>query len=106
MDFLLLTILSFANWRLAHLAAEEYGPWNLVADTRVALGVRYDEYSQPYGTNVVASAILCIWCNSVWIGLAQAIVALVSPEVATWLFLPFALSAASIVLDTEIGGKQ
>lgn len=102
MSLVLLLVLSFANWRLAHLLAEEGGPWDYLAALRVRLGVRYDEYSQPYGTNVVASAMLCVWCNSVWVGVFQALATLLSQEVALWIFLPFALSATAIVIDTEI----
>lgn len=102
MDFLLLTILSLANWRLAHFLAKEGGPWDFAEKLRLLVGVKHDDYGNPYGSNELAGAIICTWCNSFWIGIFQGVVALVAPEVALWLFLPLALSAVAVIIDTEV----
>jgi hypothetical protein len=61
-----------AAWRVTSLLVREDGPFDLLARFRYLIGVRYNELSEPYGTNVVASAFACTWCLSVWIGFLAA----------------------------------
>lgn len=101
MNLTLLVVLAFANWRLASLLAREEGPYGLLPWLRHKLGVRHDEYHEAYGTNVVSQGVICIWCNSFWIGVFQTLYALFLPEVALWLFLPLALSTGAIILEVK-----
>jgi len=101
MSISLLIVAAFANWRIAHLLSSplESGPWGVLDKLRWKLGVRFDEYSIPYGTTVLSRGIICLWCSSVWVGVVEAILALASPTVALALFLPFALSGVAILLN-------
>jgi len=96
-----LAILALATWRLSSLAAQEDGPYRLFARLRKAAGVRYDEHSIPAGGNEFARMILCPWCSSIWFGAALAGTYLLWPAVV-WLALPFALSAAAILVHEHI----
>ena len=62
-----------ATWRLTALLVTEEGPFDLLGKFRDWIGVRYDESSHCYGTNVIADSLCCFWCASVWAG---AIIAL------------------------------
>lgn len=61
-------IIGLACWRATSLIVEEDGPWDILANLRHLIGVRYDEWSESYGLNVVASALTCVWCASIWVG--------------------------------------
>lgn len=97
MDLPDLVVLVLASWRISLLLASEHGPYDIMDMVRHKAGVRYDENSAPYGTNVVSSSILCMWCNSFWVGMSIAIALLIG--VPVWVFLPLALSAGVIFLE-------
>ena len=64
-------ILALATWRVTSLLVSEDGPWFMFVKLRVWMGVRYDsETLQPIADNVIASAFLCLWCLSFWVGMA------------------------------------
>ncbi len=93
-----LLILALATWRATSLLNNEDGPGDLLAKWRHWIGVRYDEHSVAYGTNVVSKAVCCIFCLSIWIGLFWAVLYLVWP-LSIYLALPLALSAGAIVIE-------
>lgn len=100
-DRLLLALL--AVYRLTLMLNAEAGPGDLFGRLRARLGVRYDEHSNPYGTNWVAEGVLCFYCLSVWV--AFAVTALLAIgwlvgriEAAEMLLLPFSMSGAAIFL--------
>lgn len=98
MKLLDVAILILATWRLASMLAGEDGPYNVLAKIRYLAGVRYDEHSLPYGKNEVGKMVLCVWCNSVWIGGLWTVVYYFWSG-CVWLALPLALSAGAIWLD-------
>lgn len=104
MTLLTLLLLSLATWRSASLLAREAGPLDILSRFRHWAGVRYNERSEAYGTNVVSKAMVCLWCGSVWIGAGWALLFYFLPGLAPWLSLPFALSAAAIVIERVIYG--
>lgn len=94
------------------------GPGDIFGRFRSWLGVRYDEHSNPYGTNWRAEAILCFYCLSLWV--AFAITALIlmlillgrfiegEPPLtysgtAALVFMPFAMSGGAIFLKKWTG---
>jgi len=96
-----LLIIALAAWRLTSLLNVEAGPYNVLSKFRHLVGIRIDEYGQPYGTNQLAEMVNCSWCLSLWVGLAWAI-GYITWEY-TWLVaLPFALSASAIVIERVI----
>lgn len=95
-------ILAFATWRIASLLSTETGPLDLFERLRRRVGVRTDEHGQEYGANVAAEAMLCVWCNSVWVGAGLTLAYRLAPAVTLTLCLALALSAAAILLDRII----
>jgi len=105
-------IFSLATWRLASLISQEDGAFGILASFRHAIGDRYDDYSNPYievlGTKWyhkalynVTEQLTCLWCCSVWVGVAWTILYAIAPEVSTWIALPFALSAVGTYLSAR-----
>jgi hypothetical protein len=106
MDLTTIIVLALATWRVTSLLVNEEGPWGILVRLRHFVGVRYDEYSQVYGTNILAEGLSCTWCASVWLGAAMTAAALAAPDVALWLALPFALSASAILMERLVDGKS
>ena len=102
LDFIVLVL---ATWRLASLLALEDGPLAIFARFRRHVGVHYDEYSNPSGTTELARGILCVWCNSMWIGLFWTGLYFVFRDAVLWLALPFALSAGAVIVERIAGGE-
>lgn len=59
---------TLATFRITSLFVSEAGPFDVFGKLRDAVGVVYDDHSQPQGTNELAKALTCIWCASVWLG--------------------------------------
>lgn len=102
-DFL---IIALACWRITSLFVREDGPGGIFAKFRNWLGVRYNTYSMPYGTNGFSKAILCIWCSSVWTGLFFAILYIIGGEIFLWFCVPFSFSAVAILINEVIDKLQ
>ena len=98
---MLIAILSLglASWRIASLLVVEEGPFDILAKFRSFIGIRYDELSTPYGTNVIADAFTCIWCASMWIAILFSIVYYIHAHFAIMLALPFAISTVAIIVE-------
>lgn len=96
-----LVILALSCWRLSSLIAREDGPLDIPAKIRVKLGVRYNERSEMYATGFWSEMVLCMWCNSVWIGAVLTVLYVLLADIALLLLLPLALSAATILVEKE-----
>lgn len=98
MELIDFIVLALAVARLANLLADtqQAGPFQLMHRIRSFVGVEFDEYSVPHGRNQVAEAVMCVYCNSVWLGLLATLAWLVWPGPVFWLALPLALSAVAI----------
>lgn len=59
-----------ATWRLTSLLHSEDGPFEIFARFRDWAGIKYDEQSQPVSENQLGKMIACVWCLSIWTGLA------------------------------------
>jgi hypothetical protein len=77
----------------------ESGPFGLLHKIRYWSGVRFDATSDPYGTNNFADGLLCMKCNSVWIGLVMTGLLLLSPIWVTAAYLPLALSGFVLFME-------
>lgn len=96
MDF---TILALATFRISSMIAYEDGPFGLFEWARGKLGVRRDDKGKNYGTNNFAVGVVCIWCNSVWVGVALMGLYIYSKQITVWIAFPLALSAVAIVIS-------
>lgn len=94
-------VLFIASWRISMLMsdADEGGPYGILNIIRDKVGVRFDERSVPYGTNMLANMWVCYLCNSFWIGVVLASIMYFSPLVAFYIGLPFAISGAVILIQ-------
>lgn len=101
MDYL---ILALATWRLSSLIVNEAGPWDLLAKARALIGIYYDDHSMLQGKNMIARAMICVWCSSVWVGIFVTVLYLIVP-ITTILLLPFALSAVAIIIEEFVNDK-
>lgn len=100
-----LLILVLACWRLTSLLVKEDGPFEMFAKFRRLIGIRHIEGSlTPYGTNVFAESLSCVWCCSVWVGVALAVAYIIDPESTILASLPFALSAGAIIVERTLNG--
>jgi hypothetical protein len=99
-------VLGLATWRVTKLVIDEGGPWDAFAKIRHAVGVRFpeDPREEPFGKNVVARALICSWCTSVWIGIAWTAALLIDHDIAIIAAVPFALSSLAIVVDDYVEG--
>jgi len=95
MEFL---ILGLATFRLSSLLASEPGPYAMFERIRHFVGVRRTEENVPYGTTELARGMICLWCNSVWVGFFWALAYLIWPGVV-YVALPCAISASAILID-------
>ena len=102
-------IVALATWRITSLLVNEDGPYDIFARIRKFIGVYYDEMNEPQGKNVIAEAITCIWCASVWIAFAVSFFAFEYGANIHW-FVDFVLhwlglSAAVILIERIVGDK-
>lgn len=101
-----LVSIALAVWRISSILVREEGPLDIFVRLRAFVGVKYDEYSQPYGGNMFARLLTCIFCTSVWTGTAAAILYILFPEYTFYLSLPFSFSAVAIIVDKLIIGDK
>jgi hypothetical protein len=94
-----LIVIALAVWRISSLFVREDGPRDILGKFRAIIGIKFDEYNQPYSTNSLAELFSCVWCLSLWVGVGMTILWLFSPEVAFYLSLPFAFSAVAIIIE-------
>lgn len=92
-------ILIVAAWRLTSLLVNEDGPFDMLARFRKFIGVYYDENSQRQGKNVIAKAINCAWCCSIWIALFASVFSEYSVNVLSYLLHALFISACIIFID-------
>jgi hypothetical protein len=96
MDFIILTL---ATWRISNLFVNEDGPFMVFAELRRMAGVTYDFEGEPIASNEAAKLLTCVFCFSIWLGLAVAVAYYFYPVRTYWVCLPFALSAGAVALD-------
>lgn len=97
-----------AVWRLSNMLAdtEQSGPLALLDWIRLHAGVKFDEHSMPYAENgSFGQMLICVYCNSIWIGILFTIGLIINIQVTTIVSLPFALSAIAIFVQEIINGK-
>src|SRR5512136_2345787 len=97
MSILHLLILSLACYRLSELFSSDIGPYEIFVKFRHWAGVRYDDHSEPYGTNEFSRGLLCVWCNSIWFGIVITVLYVILGNILVYILLPLALSGAVIL---------
>src|SRR3972149_4533536 len=99
MDLMTFVVLGLACWRLSSLLVDESGPFEVFDWLRAWAGVAYDAQNRRRPLEEqggLAQVFCCIWCMSVWVGLALAAGWWFWPQGMGLVCLPLALSAAAI----------
>lgn len=96
-------LLILATWRLSHLIAKEHEPTGILMKLRYKAGVRYDEHNEMISTNMLSKGILCMWCNSIWLGWFVALVAYRKPFAV---FYGLAYSSGAILIQEALEHGQ
>lgn len=96
-------MIALATYRLTLLVSKEAGPFDLFGRLRTRVGVRFDQYSNPYATGQLSEMILCPFCLSVWMGIGLTILAgtahlLGWEAILFYALLPLALSGFATFL--------
>lgn len=101
--WLRLLIAALATWRLSSLLVNprEQGPAKLLHRIRDWAGA-YELGTDDEPITSLGSLFSCVWCMSVWVGTALAVIA-ITPCWA--LLIPFAFSAAAIVVNVMVVRK-
>lgn len=104
----LLLIAALAVYRLTYMLNAEAGPGDIFGRLRARVGVKYDQYSNPQGTNWISEGILCFYCLSVWIAFAVTVLVAIGIilnrlDLALWVLFPFAISGGAVFLKKWAG---
>lgn len=99
---------SLATYRWTAMLNNEAGPGDIFERFRTRIGVRFDEYSKPYGTNWRAEGVLCFYCLSVWVGIAITIWLILAALlgflfIGAILLFPFAMSGVAVYFKKAVG---
>lgn len=91
-----------ATWRVSHMLLYENGPFHIFRFIRIRLGVIYHHSEENYVVGYKYEITTCIWCLSMWVGLAVTLLQRWSPW-AVWLLLPHTFSAITVMLHRLLG---
>lgn len=97
-----LLVLALAVWRVSSLLVNECGPGHVFARLRLRAGIQpVTDGCAPHHwpETFMAELLSCVWCVSVYVGLAAAVAYYLAPVVTVWLCLPLALSAGAILAE-------
>lgn len=105
-ELIAVTLLSV--YRLTSMLNNEAGPADIFGRLRARTGVKYDQYSNPYGTNWIAEGVLCFYCLSVWVAFGVTLLIIVAAAldrivIAEWILFPFAVSGAAVFMKKWAG---
>lgn len=79
---------------------DEGGPFEAVHRFRHQVGVRYNaENEMTAEPGSFADGLICIKCNTVWLGLLFTLLYKLSPRLALFVALPFALSGVGLLIE-------
>lgn len=99
---------ALSTYRLTAMINSEAGPADMFGKFRSMIGIKFDQYSNPYGTNWVAEGVLCFYCLSVWIGFAVMVWLMIAALLdfillGVILLFPLAFSGVAVYLKKAVG---
>lgn len=106
--FLLLTffaVYGLATFTITLCLCRLDGPYNLFGRLRTRAGVRYDEYSNPYGVTEFGRMLACHKCTSLWVGLVLVLRWWGYFAAVDMLVIALAYSAISIVIQSVLDSR-
>ena len=104
-ELLGIIIVPLAVWRISNLLADtdQVGPWEILARFRARVGISFDYNSLPTAKpGSFGEMVLCVYCNSLWVGMIFTLGLLINIRVTTIVSLPFALSAIAILIQEKL----
>lgn len=106
--FEIFAIAALATYRWTLMVSSEAGPGHIIERFRVRVGVKFDQYSNPYGTNWISEGILCPFCLSVWVSFGASALLLITGllghvEIGVALLFPWAVSGVTVYLKKAVG---
>lgn len=88
-----------ALWRVTSLFTDEPGPGDLFEKLRESVGIEHEDHKKVVIPDTYWARLLdCPYCFSMQVGIVCSVVWFISPSVARWLSLPYALSTGAIAL--------
>lgn len=104
MNAVSLVVLALAVWRLSSLVVHERGPFDVFQRARARVGFQHDADGHVTAApeTLIGGILGCLWCASIYVGAIATLCAFLWPDVAFWLALPFALSAAAIGFERMV----
>lgn len=96
-----LIALALATARISVLLVDEHAPFGIAQRLRDVVGV-VDGLHNSDQPNVLAGIFSCVWCMSLWIGLAFAGLYFLDAELAFYIALPLAFSAVAMLFHRAV----
>jgi hypothetical protein len=90
-----LVVAVLATWRLSALLVLEDGPFDVFLNFRMFVGV-YALGDDMRPKTFLGKLLECVWCTSVWAGVATFVISLTSFKYLLW---PFAISAGAVIIN-------
>jgi hypothetical protein len=105
------TIVSLAVWRLSALFSYEDGPFDIFRRLREFIGIEHtarypdgEEIMIPVKNFFLTELVHCVWCLSVWFAIIIVILYQLWPGETLLICMPFAISAAAIIIERIVRG--
>lgn len=92
-------LLVFATWRLTSLIVNEEGPFDIFVNLRKYIGIETNAYGVNVGNNVIAKALTCIWCTSLWVSFLASFFSPYSVNIGWFIVSWLAISTGAILFD-------
>lgn len=99
-----LLILGLATWRISSLFVYEDGPWFIFLNIRKWAGLQYDDLGRLAASkeNLLAGALSCLWCFSIWVALVFAVLYLIQPDITLKIATALSFSTVAIIIDSKL----
>jgi hypothetical protein len=92
-------LLVFATWRLTSLIVNEEGPFDIFVKLRTYIGIETNAYGVSGGNNMIAKALTCIWCTSLWVSFLASFFSPYSVNIGWFIVSWLAISTGAILFD-------
>lgn len=114
MTLLQIIVFGLATWRVSSLLVNEDGPWFIFLRIREWSGIELHPVNPNYyhaastewipwvPQRLIPQILSCVWCTSIYVGLVWSVFFLLSPAIAFYIALSFALSTCAIVLSLVV----
>lgn len=96
-------LLAFATWRVSYLLVKEAGPYEVFGRLRELVGLTNNEHGQRVAANELAKLFMCVYCMSVWVGLAFGLLRELAPSAIVY---GLAYSGGALLIDALVSLRR